>query len=96
MIDRYPHAPTCHAKPSAPGLLCTCGAGKLNAAFEAGKREADARAMAIVEAAIKLDSETTVCPLCSHIDNGDLSHPHVDTCPLVVQGFIDRDGERRG
>jgi hypothetical protein len=39
MTDRYQHAPPCHAKPSAPGLLCTCGAGKLNAAFEAGKRE---------------------------------------------------------
>jgi hypothetical protein len=95
MNDRYPHAPTCSSHYSAHAN-CDCGAERERDAFEAGKREADARAMAIVEAAIKLDSETTVCPLCSHIDNGDLSHPHVDTCPLVVQGFIDRDGERRG
>lgn len=90
--EKYPHAPECLY--SSKTKACVCGATQRNADYEAGRADTDARAVAVVEACIQLDQETTVCALCSHIDQEDLSHPHTADCPLVVNRWIDRDGRR--
>jgi hypothetical protein len=94
MSDRYPHAPTCSiwAQLPRPLVPCTCGATAQQSAFEAGQREADARAMAVVEAAMDLivslaRKESTAA------SEGALV---VLTNRLVSQGFITKEGERRG
>jgi hypothetical protein len=96
MTDRYPHTPTCSCHYSEYAN-CDCGAEREQSAFEAGKREADARAMAVVEAAIAEQASGLDCFFCEREEpfeptNGEFWHH--ETCPLVVHGFIGRDGGR--
>ncbi len=95
MTDRYPHAPECpKMRPTISHWDCTCGATAQQSAFDAGKREADARAMAVVEAAkayvrhvlmFRTAEEGWDCPEEKELHDS-----------LVSQGFITKDGERRG
>ena len=77
---------------------CDCGATSQSAAFEAGKKEADARAMAVVDAAIEAQGEEPECLFCDRYDWAGSSYRklHADACPLVAGNFITKDGERRG
>jgi hypothetical protein len=101
MTDRYPHAGWCsvhgaYDAPLAPGD-CTCGATAQQSAFEAGKLEADARAMAVVDRCLRDLEVEQICWFCDYAQSKPPSHWfHEDECPLVSQGFITKDGVRRG
>jgi hypothetical protein len=94
MTDRYPHAPTCSSHYSAHAN-CDCGAEREKSAFDAGKREADARAMAVVDACIRHQELADDCPVCGRQVRAPNPRfqQHLDDCPLVSQGFIRK---RRG
>jgi hypothetical protein len=102
MIDRYPHSDQCPVRPLLArknGMPCSCGATALQSAFEAGQREADARAMAVVERCLALNADDgNQCMFCNcYCWPGSSYHrPHADTCPLIVGQFITKDGVRRG
>jgi hypothetical protein len=100
------HGQNCRAfvvdDPAEPALNeCSCGR---NAEWLA---EADARAMAVVEAQIRShycalpcgsfneDGIENYCAYQIHGEDDD-GIPHAHDCPLVAQGFITKDGERRG
>jgi hypothetical protein len=98
------HGQNCRAfvvdDPAEPAFNeCSCGR---NAEWlaEAGKREADARAMAIVEACVRRVVEHGAsCEFCTggeYRDGLDGQTDHESSCPLVVGEFITKDGERRG
>jgi hypothetical protein len=61
------------------------------AAFEAGIKGADARAMAVVEACLEYQHRRGLCFFCKFWPMHD---EHADDCPLVAQGFIDKEGRR--
>ncbi len=89
MIARYPHAPECpKMRPTISHWDCTCGATAQQSAFDAGKREADARAMAARDRA-----------LTAAIDLVRANPEHPDIVIALLMAMRDTkegDGERRG
>ncbi len=74
----------------------------IRSAHAAGAREAEeklGRAMAVVNDVLRVNTDIGDCLLCP-LEECEAPHDgtylHAETCPLVAQGFINRDASRVG